>query len=681
MTETPLNALLDRPKAEPAGVGEVTSSAEPNYDDHLEMLCRYFEESESATRRARALSERDRDYHDNFDDNQWTHAEKAALRKRGQPITTSNHVKRKVATLKGGEMRTRTDPKAFPRNPQDEQTAETATDVLRYIGDQNKFNQLRSKVYENFLIEGFGGIDVVAEEAPSNQKRVKLIRVPWDRLVYDPHSSAEDFSDGKYRGIVIWRDANRDDQDACGATLRSTAGGDTYDDRPKTSWVDSRRKRVRVVQMQYLHDDKWMVATFTKGGFLEKPQVSPYLDRDGNPTYSLIMRSAYVDRENHRYGAVRDWISTQDAINKRESKGLHLLNSRQTYGNKQAIADATAAKNEMAKPDGHLELNAQAQYGKDFGVIPTNDLAQGNLEMLQLAKQEMQASGPNAAMAGKAPGQQSGRALEAQMQAGAVEIEPLQDELRQFTRDVYEAAWLRARQFWDREMWIRVTDDDSNARFVGLNRPVTLGERLGQIEQQEGPEAATMAAQQAGIMSPYDPRLKEVVDTENQIGQLDVDIEVEEGPDISTLQSDEWETMNALLQRGMQLPPEAVIQASNLRASKKKALIAALKGEKGQPNPQLQQAQQQIQAMGQDLEALKRENEALKADKSIDAREAGTKQYEAETERMTAVAPALTPQDIAAIVTQTMQQVLGAQQPQQQVQPAAMSMQGPPPIQ
>lgn len=664
-------------------VGEATSAAEPSYDDHLEMLCRYFEESEAATVRARALSERDRDYHDNFDDNQWTNAEKAALRRRGQPITTSNHIKRKVATLKGAEMRTRTDPKAFPRNPQDQDSAETATDALRFIGDQNKFNQLRSKVYENLLIEGYGGVDVVAEEVKNGPKRVKFIRVPWDRIGFDPHSSAEDFSDAKYRYIVIWRDAKREDQDACGATLRSSVGGDTYDDRPKSAWVDSRRKRVRVVQMQYLHDDKWMVATFTKGGFIDKPQVSPYLDRDGEPTYSLILRSAYVDRENNRFGVCRDWISTQDAINKRESKGLHLLNSRQTFGNKLAIEDTTKAKAEMAKPDGHVELNADAQYGKDFGLIQTSDMARGNMEMLQLAKQEMGASGPNLAMAGKAPGQQSGRALEAQMQAGAVEIEPLQDELRQFTRDVYEAAWLRARQFWDEEMWIRVTDDDSNARFVGLNRPVTLGEKLGQIEQTQGPEAAMMAAQDAGIQSQFDPRLKEVIDTENQIGALDVDIEVEEGPDISTLQSDEWETLSAFVEKGIPIPPDALVEASNLRASKKKALLKKMRGEDEQ-NPQLMQAQQQMQAMGQDLEALKRENEALKADKSIDAAEAETKQFEAETERMTAIAPALTPQDIAAIVTQTMQQVMtqGAPpaQPQQPQMPPQEQMQGQPPI-
>jgi len=647
----------NRMKAEPMNaVGEVTSSAEPSYDDHLEMLVRYFEEAEAGTRRARELSERDRDYHDNFDDNQWTAAEKAALRKRGQPITTSNHIKRKIATLKGAEMRTRTDPKAFPRNPQDEESAEVATMALRFIGDQNNYNSLRSKVYENMLVEGTGGIDVIAEPAPNGKKRVKFIRVPWDRLGADPHSAAEDFSDAKYRFIVIWRDANKDDQDACGQTLRGAIYGDTYDDRPKTQWVDSRRKRVRVVQMQYLHDGKWMIATFTKGGFLEGPMVSPYLDREGNPTYSLIMRSAYVDRENNRFGACRDWISTQDVINKRESKGMHLLNSRQTFGNQTALKDTAAAKQQLAKPDGHVELNGGAKFGEDFGVIPTADMARGNFEMQQRAIQEMQASGPNAAMAGKAPGQQSGRALEAQMQAGAVEIEPLQDELRQFTRDVFEAAWLRARQFWTDETWVRVTDDERSVQFVGLNKPVTLEEKLTEIAEKQGPDAARQIAMQEGIQSPYDPRLKQVVEIANQIGQLDVDIEIEEGPDISTLQSEQFEALAGLAERGIPIPPDALVAASSLR--NKDEILKKMRGEDDK-NPQLMQAQQQIEQMGQQMQALMRELQQIKADRSIKAAEAEPKQFAAETDRLQAVAPAMGPAEIQMLVVNTMREIMG----------------------
>lgn len=650
-------ALQDLPTPfESPQTGQAASSPIVEYDDHLGMLIKYFEESEDLGRKARELSERDRDYTDNFDDSQWTTAQKATLAKRKQPAITSNYIKRKVSTLTGGERRMRSDPKAFPRNPQDEQTSNAATDSLRFVGDSNKFNVTRSKGYEEMLVEGTCGADVVVERTPKEAK-VCIKRVPWDRLFWDPHSRASDFSDAKFKGIVIWRDANRNDQDVLGETLRSS-GSETYDDRPKTAWVDSKRTRVRVVQIHYLHDGEWMVATFTKAGFVEPPVISPYRDRDGRSACSLIMRSAYVDRENNRFGAVRDWISPQDEINKRRQKMLHLLSVRQTYGNKRAVQDAKLAKDQLKDPDGHLEINDDATFGRDFGILPTGDLAAGHAEMLRLTISEMNAQGPNAAMAGKAPGSQSGRALEAQMQAGSVEMEPLVDELRQWTREIYEAAWMRIRQFWTDETWVRVTDDDRNLKFVGLNKKVTLEERLMQM-----PEARRVQEMQRLQLVPNDPRLQAVVGVENDVSGLDVDIEIEEGPDLSTLQSEQFETLAGLAKAGLPIPPDAIVEASSLR--NKDAILKKMRGEDDKANPQLAQAQQQIQAMGgqlqqlsQQLQQAQQDNQAKFAELQIKGRQADIAAYKAETDRAAALLPDIDANAIRPVVAQLVREML-----------------------
>ena len=654
-------ALADEPTPfQSPATGDVASSPIVDEREHLTMLIRYFEESEDLSTRARELSERDRDYHDNFDDNQWTAAEKARLKRRGQPIITSNYIKRKVATMCGVEQRMRSDPKAFPRTPQDERTSEPATDALRFIGDQNKFNQVRSKAYEEILIEGFCGADVVAERRRDGSYKVAIKRVPWDRLFFDPHSSELDFSDATYKGIVIWREASRNDDDIYGETLR-TAGAGTYEDKPKTAWVDSKRTRVREVQIHYLYKGQWWTATFTKAGFAPggEPQLSPYLDDEGEPACSLIMQACYVDRENNRFGAVRDWISTQEEINKRRSKAVHQINSRQTFGNQVAITDVDAAKAELALPDGHLALNAGVKWMEDFGVIPTTDMSAGNLQLLQLAIQEMQASGPNAAMQGKTRSAQSGRALEAQVQAGAIEIEPQNDKLRTFTRNVYEAAWCRARQFWTGETWVRVTDDDRNIRFVGLNKRVTLEERLMRMD----PEMRAQAMQQMQLR-PGDPRLKEVVEVENKTSGLHVDIEVEEGPDISSLQGEQFETLAGLAEKGLPIPAKAIVSASSLRNKDQ-----ILKDMEGQGDPRMAQAQQQMQAMGQQLQAmgktiqdLQQQLAAKMGELQIKARAAETDQYEAETKRAQVVAPAMDEAAIRALIIQTMSEMLGPQQ-------------------
>jgi hypothetical protein len=655
-------ALADAPTPFESPVsGQAASSLLPEYDDHLEMLVRYFEEAEDMTTKARELSERDRDYHDNFDDNQWTSGEKSKLRKRGQPTITSNYIKRKVSTLCGGERRMRSDPKAFPRNPQDEQTAGAATDALRFVGDRNKFNVLRSKVYEEILVEGYGGVDVVAEQGGDGKVDVKFKRARWDQLFFDPHSSSSDFSDAVYKGIVIWKDAKREDEGPLGATIRMS-GAETYDDRPKTKWCDSKRKRVRVVQMHYLHEGEWMVATFTKGGFINKPQVSPYQDRDGKSCCSLIMRSAYVDRENNRFGAVRDWISTQEEINKRKSKMLHLLSVRQTFGNKESLQDATKAKQELAKPDGHVELNGGAVFGQGFGIIPTGDMAHGHADLLHMAINEMNVSGPNAEMAGKSTGQQSGRALEAKMQAGSIEMEPLVDELRQWTRDVYDAAWMRVRQFWTDETWVRVTDDDRNIKFVGLNKKVTVADKLAQMQ----PEMRAAWMQSKG-MRPDDPRLQEVVEVENEVSGLDVDIEIEEGPDISTLQSEQFDTLAGLAKNGLPIPADAIVEASSLR--NKDSILKKMRGDEDEKNPALMQAKQQIQAMeegGRKLQEQLAEAQKKLADKSreleIKSHDSAVKGYGAETDRLQVTAPGMAPEEIRMLIVQTVQELMNPNQ-------------------
>lgn len=568
--------------------------------DHLDKLVRYFEESEEATREARQKSEQDRDY---YDGKQWTAEEIATLRKRGQPPLVINRVRQKTDLLRGLERRSRTDPKAYPRNPQDESGANAATDALRFVADQNDFDISRSNVYTNLIIEGYGGVDVTVEELPNAETMINIVQVPWDRIFFDPHSRYGDFSDAKYKGVVIWMDRDEafdiygDRRDAIEATFSSVSDTGTFEDRPHNNmWADNRRTRVRVVQMHYIWRGDWYVATFTKGGFLVNPTVSPYKDKLGRSASSLVLQSAYIDRDNNRYGHVRDLISPQDELNKRRSKMLHLMNSRQTFANAHAVEDQRAAKRELQKPDGHIELNSGAQFGQDFGVIPTTDMAMGQYQLLQNINQELQAIGPNAALSGKDPRQQSGRAILAQQQGGATEVEPINDDLRQWTRRVYEQVWMCVRQYWTAEKWVRVTDDERNIKWVGLNKKITVKDKLDQMPPMVREQAIMVAAQQFQ-MNPQDPALlDQPVAIENDVSGLDVDIVIEEGPDLASLQIEQYEMLVQLAstpQGQTQIPLVEIIRASNLR--NKDAMIERME----QAQQQQQQAQQQQMQMAQ----------------------------------------------------------------------------------
>ena len=444
----------DEPESAAEALGKDTDDAYPRDIDELhKQLVRWFEESELARQDEIRLAERDREYYDHV---QWTKEEMDVLKARGQPAIVINKVHDKVSLLCGMERKARTDPKAFARTPAEEDRAEAATQALRYISDDNNFSLVRSAVFENMLIEGAGGAELELEDDGQGGANIRITHVPWDRIWYDPHSRALDFSDARYKGLVIWMDKDQveetypDAEDVLEATFSSVDF--YYNDRPETvNWTDNRRRRVRVVQCHWAEKGEWWRATFTKSGMLADPERSRFKDKRGKSACSIRMRSAYIDRENRRYGMVRGLISMQDEINKRRSKALHLLSVRQVIAEQGAVQDVDKARREVAKPDGYIEI----MPGLKFEIEQTADLANGQFQLLQHATAEMQLSGPNAAMSGQDSRELSGRAILAQQAGGAAQNEPLADSLRYWSREVYEVAWMAAREYWTGGKWVQ----------------------------------------------------------------------------------------------------------------------------------------------------------------------------------------------------------------------------------
>lgn len=599
----------------------------PANDELLTKVCRYYEEWCDATRVGREESERDRDY---YDGKQLTDTEIATLKKRGQPTIIINRTKPKIDFLLGMERQMRTDPKAAPRTPQDEGTANAATDSIRYVCDDQNFSQTRSFVFENEIIEGYGGC--IVEIKPNLD--VLVNRIPWDRIFSDAHSRERDFSDAKIKGIVVWMDMDDamdlyKDKVAILEVYNSNPGFfDTYADKPKHLWYDSKRKRVRICEAYYRESGVWRHCVYTKAGFLVDPKDSQYVDEDEVPTCPIELVSANVDRENNRYGVVRQLIGPQDEINKRRSKALHLLTMRQTKGERGAVDDVAKMKREMAKPDGHVEVTP----GMLFEVMNNNDQAQGQLELLQEAKNEIDAIGANAALAGKDTRDQSGRALQARQQGGLTELGPVFDALRMWQRAVYKQIWNRIKQYWTSEKWVRITDDEQNIKFVGLNQPVTMGEQLIEQAKAQGapPDQLQMMVQQLS----QDPQAQQPAGMKNDVRQMDVDIILEDVPDVVNLQSEQFELLSQMYQANPQVVPfKAVIQASSLR--NKSAIIDEL-NKNAEQQAQMQQAQQQ-----QGMAAAQANTQKTQSETQKNVADAANKEQETTLKRMEAVLMAM----------------------------------------
>lgn len=598
-----------------------------NDDARIIAKRRHVTEYLDNTRDERNDAELHRDY---FDDKQWSASEVATLQARGQPVITDNKIKDKIEYMEGVERKTRTDPKAFPRTEVEEESADVATDCIRYVFDSNRFPITKSAIFQNLCIEGFGGCEVIVDK--ENPKKVLIRKYRWDRLYRDPYSMEPDCSDARYLGVITWMDEDRaiekypDRKQAIERTSSQSDArntGESTDDKPK--WADTKRKRVCVFEEYEKKKGKIFRSVFCWGGFLEDETECAYVDDEGEHEWPIVVASAYIDREGHRYGLVKRYVSLQDEVNKRRSKSLHLLNSAFLVAEEGAVKDIREARKMVDRPDGYVEVT----QGMKFEVERNLDLSAAHFQMLQQAEAALSTTGPNAALLGQS-GAISGRAKQLDQQGGALQIGVLFDAIRDFQLRVAKAVWNRIRQYWDDEMMIRVTDSEMGLKFVKLNKPLTHGEiAVKQAKSQlqgdpEAPQKIAMLAQDPQAQMPAVDEQGNPV-RENDIAQLDVDIILDEAPDVVTLQAEEFQKLADLAGSGqVPIPPEALIEASGLRPATKKRVMEILKP-KDDPMALMQA---KFQQMMQQLEGMLKQAEVRETNASADLKEAQARHTE-----------------------------------------------------
>lgn len=563
--------------------------------DHA-FVKQQFLDADNSTLDERAEGKTAREY---FDNKHWTEEERKIIEARGQQAYADNKFKDKVEYMLGMERKSRTDPKAYPRTAEDEGGADAATDALRYVADENMFNYVRSDAAENMFIEGRGAIEIIVDKKYGGKiPKICVKHIRWDRAYADPHSMKGDYSDASYKGIITWMDLEVAKRkwsskiDILEASFSQTGPvSTTADDKPQFVIKSGDRKRVQIFEHYYIHDGgEWWFCKFCGGGFLEEPKVSAYEDENGEPSCPIEIQAMYREGDTGiAYGMFRRLKDLQDNWNKRGSKALHLLQSNQIIMESGAAgADPDAidkVRREASRPDGVIEY----QNGMKLEINKNMDLSQAHVQLMLLAGQALDITGPNAALAGQT-GSISGRAKQIDQQGGLVAIDKPFDAIKYLTLRVYRQVWNRITQFWTAETWIRVRGEEQ-LKFVALNRKVTRAEMLASdLKGRDMPDD-----EKAQILKKImaDPRAQEPI-VLNDVSKLDVDITIDDSPDVLTLQQETFSTLGELAKTGMvKISPRALIQAAPLRASDKRKMLDE---QDGANDPmQAQMAQMQIE--------------------------------------------------------------------------------------
>lgn len=479
---------------------------------------------------------------------QLTAAQLKELKARRQPPTIRNKIDRKINGVVGLIERLRQDPKAYPRTPKHEAGAEVATATVRYSLDVNRWKSLRSEGARNGAINGIFGVEIGLSAGDRGDPDITLNLVDADTFFYDPRSYRFDFSDARYMGVAKWVDLDvakemfPGKEEELDTLVSRSPGADSFQQQDRErKWIDTQSKRLFLVEHWHIVKGEWHWCFWCSDVKLGSG-ISPFVDEKGKTASRYIMGSVNIDHDGDRYGFVRNLKPLQDEVNARASKGLHLLNTRRVILEKGAVDDVDTLRREAMRPDGVIERNPGLELEFDDAKSQTD--LRGQVEWMAEVKTEIENFGPNPALIGEGIENKSGRAIALLQQAGIAELGPMIIWFSDWCVRTYRMVWSTQQKHWTSQRWIRVTDDEGIAQFLGINEL--------QVDEYGYPAIT------------------------NALGSLDVDIILDEGPDTINLMQDSYDALVALAQQGTQVPPAVLVELSPLPASVKRKVLGML---------------------------------------------------------------------------------------------------------
>ncbi|MET3995036.1 hypothetical protein ABID65_006702 [Bradyrhizobium sp. S3.9.2] len=513
---------------------------------------------------------------------QWTGDQLKILKKRGQPPLTFDRTGRKIDSLGGTIRRLRTDPKCFPNTPNGEEGAEVATQVIRTICDASDIEDLEVECCKDALVHGFGVDELMLVEGDKGDPDLRFQYVEPKTFFYDPRSLRSHFGDGRFHGVYKWVDLDEleifgpEVIDKVRDSLNNDGGYWTaFDTDRETLWVDS-RKRVRLIDHWYKRGAIWRWCLHTGTAEIMSGD-SPFFNPRAMSISKFNAFANMIDIDGDHYGFIRRLRGPQDAMNQHKSKAIHLMNTRQIKVREGTVDDIEVTRREASRADGTLVYRGVKE---DLEILSPDQEFLQQTTYYKDAKDEIDSFGPNQQLIQQFGQNVSGRAASALQQAGLAELGPFLKNFRMWKLSRYEAAWCAAQRYWTAERMLRVTTDQQVAQFMQING-VAVDPKTG---------------------------LPTLV---NMLGNIDVEIRVDEGPDTETVMGDVFDLLMALAQNKVPVPPQAIIEASALPLSEKKKLQAMV----AQNAPQQQMAEQlQLQGAAATVQKTQAETAKLNAE-------------------------------------------------------------------
>lgn len=293
--------------------------------------------------------------------------------------------------------------------------------------------------------------------------------------------------------------------------------------------------------------------------------------------------------------------------------------------------------------------------------VDPSDTPIGFQQDMQLAEHDIQgALGMYQASLGQESNEKSGKAIIARRQQGDVATFHFADNLNRAVRYIGKILVDLIPKVYDTKRVVRILGEDGSAEAAQIDPEQ-------EVAMQKIPG-------QNGMMTVYNLG----------VGQYDVDVQA--GPSYGTKRQEAADSMMQLTQanpamfniigdimvRNMDWPgaeeianrlklmlPPQIQQAEQKDAPSPEAMQVMNQAQQviGQLQQQIQAAEQGIAERDQAMAQMKQELDSKLAEHEEAERETAIKAYDAETKRLAALAPAISPEQIQAVVVQTLQQL------------------------
>jgi hypothetical protein len=494
---------------------------------------------------------------------QWTKAELKALDERGQPPTVNNQVAVTLDRLTGQFVKTKTRLGFRGRNPQDVPGADALTDVLRFIRQNNDLEFEEREMADDGLTSGFGCLEVFVTFDDLLQPRIRVCAADTLSEVFpDPYSRKYDWNeDAEFVFRAKWLSFEEasstfpeyaDDFGHLSYVSPSGAGTGEgllggVDSFKKDNYIDFDKdghpRRIRIVECWYkkriketllLFTDeqgqrqtvpgtqekellglgidfrkiersgvKMRTATFTQGILLVPEKEAGH----GN-LYPLVPYFVHRKKSGEPYSMIFTSLPIQDAINKRESKAIHLLNNNQSIYEEGVVENEDDLAIQLASPDGQVKL---ARNGMEkFHIRENIELAATQFSMHQESKADYRrVTGVNPDAMGERSEIRSGVGVARKQQMTDLIVAPVFDNLRR-TRVILSRVLLEfVRSYMTEPSILLITDDLRSTKEVHLSTDVLSSIKQGtyDVVAEDMPDTTTLQQEQAQMFFQVMPEL------------------------------------------------------------------------------------------------------------------------------------------------------------------------------